>query len=219
MSLSTAQNDLLRQLGTSLDNGLTTDEASARREQDGHFNIVTPPINCPAWACVLLPCIKHVPSMKIFGQIKPDDAEVLRNSKWVRYDSGSLVKGDIIRLEEGDIVPADCVVLTVDSVDELLVDVRYSTGEDKPRSAQPTSATNPSAVAATAKPIQLFWGGQVVQGSTRAVVTAIGPNTLTASLIRESKFPPRGNVMQERAGFSEDVESGIALIGRNEGIQ
>jgi hypothetical protein len=215
MKLSPAQEQLLEQLGSNVAHGLTTDEVSARREQDGSFNVVDPPINCPSWICCLLPCIKHVPSMKAFRQVQPEDAEVLRNGKWIRYDASSLVKGDIIRMEEGDIVPADCVVLSVQSEGDFLVDVRCVAGEDKPRVAYAVPKTG------TVQPIQLFMGGQVVQGSGMAVVTAIGPKTLLASLIRDQRFPPKDNAMATSdithasvGGASTDDEVGISLIGR-----
>lgn len=220
MKISPAQEQLLEQLGVSnVAFGLTADEVSARREQDGTFNVVDPPINCPSWICCLLPCIKHVPSMKAFRQVKPEDAEVLRSGKWIRYDASSLVKGDIIRMEAGDIVPADCVVLTVDSEGDFLVDVKCVAGEDKPRVASAVPETG----SGTVQPIQLFMGGQVVQGSGMAVVTAIGPKTLLASLIREQRFPPKDNamapsdIMHATVGMGDsgsDEEVGISLIGR-----
>jgi len=219
MTLSKPQTDLLDRLKTNADSGLTTDEASARREADGSFNVVDPPINCPSWVCCLLPCIKHVPSMKAFRQIKPDDAEVKRNGKWIRYDATSLVKGDILRIEEGDIVPADCVVLSLESPSDLLVDHRSVTGEDKPRSS---SAVNERG---SAQPTRLFWGAHVVQGSAIAVATAIGPNTLVASLIRGKRFPPRDRILEaeangcfaiaESGGDDEEDQAGISLIARD----
>ena len=158
--------------------------------------------------------------MKAFRRIQPDDAEVLRAGRWIRYDATSLVKGDILRLEEGDSVPADCVVLSLEgSCDELLVDHRYVTGEDSPRGAK-LNAQGKTA------PTQLFWGGQVVQGAALAVVTAVGQNTMVASLIRDGRFPPQGNVL---AGLAEtytvneehelpddqDEEVGISLMSRD----
>jgi hypothetical protein len=226
MKLSPAQEQLLEQLGSNVALGLTADEVSVRREADGTFNVVEPPINCPAWICCLLPCIKHVPSMKAFRQVKPEDAEVLRSGKWIRYDASSLVKGDIIRMEAGDIVPADCVVLSVDSEADLLVDVKCVAGEDKPRVASAVPSTTGTG-SGSVQPIQLFMGGQVVQGSGMAVVTAIGPKTLLASLIREQRFPPKDNAMAPSdimhatvgmdtmgGGSDSDEEVGISLIGR-----
>jgi magnesium-transporting ATPase (P-type) len=206
MTLSKAQEDLLRQLKTNRKSGLSTDEAAERREQDGCFNVVDPPINCPAWVCCLLPCIKSIPSMKAFRMIKPEDAEVLRDGHWVRYDAASLVRGDIIRLEEGDIVPADCVVLSVDDL-QMLVDSRYVTGEEKPRTCEKNPNTD------TSKPVQLFMGSHVVQGSGEAVVTAIGSNTKLAAVIRENKFPPKANLSID---FTDEYpEAGISLVARD----
>lgn len=208
MQLSSSQENLLKQLDVDPEVGLSTDQASARREQAGSFNVVPPPIQCPAWACILLPCIKNIPSMKAYREIKPDDAEVLRNGKYIRYDAASLVKGDIIRLEEGDIVPADCVVLTVEN--ELVVDHRNVTGEIKPRSSRKNSQ-------GLAQATQLFWGGHIVEGSGIVVATAVGPDTLVASLIRESKFPPQGPVIYDGNTVdttNSEEEAGISLVSQ-----
>lgn len=186
--------ELLQELETSMETGLTTDQASQRREQDGCFNVVKPPVDCPSWLCILLPCIKHIPSMKAFAPLKPDDAEVLRNGKWIRYDAASLVRGDIIRLEEGDIVPADCVVVVVHDDTELLVDIRAVAGDERLRSAS----------AGCEGKVQLYLGAHVVQGSATAVITAIGSNTLLATLIQEGRFPAKENM-------GEDEVVGISL--------
>ena len=202
MALSETQKGLLAQLETSYDKGLSSDEASKRRQDDETFNVVDPPVKCPAWICCLLPCIKHIPSMKAFRQVQPDDAEVKRDGRWTRYDAAGVVRGDIIRLEEGDVVPADCVVLTVNGAD-ILVDVRSITGEEKARVIVPEEG-------ATKK---LYYGGHVLHGSCIAVVTAIGPQTLLATLIRDGRFPPKENVVEGQE--EDDAEQGISLITRN----
>ncbi|GAX17132.1 hypothetical protein FisN_5Hh518 [Fistulifera solaris] len=205
MQLSQAQQELVASVKADVEKGLTTDEAAARREKQGSFNTVEPPINCPSWVCCLLPCINHVPSMQAFARIKPDDAELKRNGKWIRYDAASLVIGDIIRLEEGDVVPADCVVLTLEEgTSELLVDHRSVTGEEKPRSAKRRGNF--------VQPTQLFWGGRVVLGSAIAVTTAVGSDTLVASLIRDGRFPPKGDIVT--TDDDADEEAGISLMAR-----
>lgn len=205
MKLSQAQQDLVSKVGADVERGLSTDEATARREKQGSFNTVDPPINCPSWVCCLLPCLNHVPSMQAFARIKPDDAELKRNGKWIRYDAASLVIGDIVRLEEGDVVPADCVVLTLEEgSSELLVDHRCVTGEEKPRSAKHRGDF--------VQPTQLFWGGQVVLGSAIVVTTAVGSDTLVASLIRDRRFPPKGDIVG--AIDDADEEAGISLMAR-----
>lgn len=202
MTLSDAQKDLLVQLGTDYEKGLTMDAASKRRQDDETFNTVDPPIKCPGWVCCLLPCIKSIPSMKAYGRLQPEDAEVKRDGRWTSYDAASVVRGDILRLEEGDVVPADCVVLTVMNNMDLLVDVKGITGEDKPRVVTPEDGL-----------AKLYYGGHVLQGSAIAVVTAIGPQTLLATLIREGRFPPKDNVIEGRD--ENHVEQGISLITRN----
>lgn len=197
--LSEAQEDLLKELNVNYKTGLTNDEASKRREET--FNTIDPPIKCPGWVCCLLPCIKSLPSMKAFRQLQPEDAEIRRNGTWTRYDATSVVRGDVLRLEEGDVVPADIVVLSVTSHD-LLVDVHGITGEEKPRVIVTPQESHDLA--------QLYYGGQVLQGSCIAVATAIGPNTLLATLIRDGKFPLTGGIIED----NDDVEQGISLISR-----
>lgn len=191
---SQKRTQLLERLDVVQDKGLSTDEASSRRQEVGHFNTVDPPIQCPAWICCLLPCIKHIPSMKAYRQMQPEDAEVLRDGRWIRYDASSLVRGDIVRLEEGDVVPADCMVLQLeDGCEEVVVDHRLIQGG--------SPLTNPT---------QMYYGEQLVVGSCLAVCTAIGPETRMARLIQQGKFPSDNSPVME-----EDEEAGISLIERS----
>ena len=180
-SLSKCVKELLEEFETSSEVGLSTDVASERRrrsEQPSGARL-TPPWDCPAWACVLLPCINHLPSMKLFRQICPDDAEVLRDGNWVCYDAASLVKGDVIRLAAGDIVPADCIILKVE--EQLSVDHQHIVQDErKPRLVPVLNIT---------ERIPLYCGGRCLEGSANAVVTAVGNQTLLASLIRKGKWP------------------------------
>ena len=215
-NLSKQQQDVIARFEGNVSIGLTTDEATKRREISGTFNVIKPPIDCPAWVCCLLPCIKNIPSMKSFAMIKPDDAEILRNNKWVRYDSTSLVTGDIIRLDEGDIIPADCIILeNSSSTEEFLIDSKAVVGNDKlqsyPGSNNVSSLTLPL--------VQLYMGSHVVQGGATAIVTAIGQDTLLSNLIKEKKFPPKGNVLLDDDGgdgdgYGEQAEDGISLMSR-----
>lgn len=161
---------------------------------DGTFNVLKPPIDCPGWLCILLPCINHLPSMKAFKSVNPDDAEVCRGGQWTRYDAASLVVGDVIRLEEGDLVPADCIVITVDDDDDILVDLNAVTGLDRPKSiSNDIDGHNMM----TRGQRQLYMGGTVVQGRATAIVTSIGPYTLLGTLIRQNNFPPKNVVLTD----------------------
>lgn len=111
MQLSKEQITLLKSLSTNYTKGLSQNDAALGN--DSEYNIIPAPLNCPQWACILLPCISHIPSMKLYKTIKPTEAEVRKNNKWVVYDAVSILKGDIVRMSDGDIVPADCVVLSL----------------------------------------------------------------------------------------------------------
>lgn len=219
-------NELLKRHESNLKSGLTSEQVRERRSHQ--TNVVDPPVRCPAWICCLLPCLKSLPSRKAFAQIQPDDAQVKRNGKWMRYEASCLVVGDVIRLEAGDLVPADCIVIQVDRPDDthkeslFLVDHSRVTGEERRawRGASEMNAADydveadagaaPSALMQT-----LYWGGQVIQGSAMALVVAIGSDTYVAKSIQQGTFPPKG--MTRVASFqgiepTMEQDEGISLI-------
>lgn len=199
--------DSSKSLVNHLQTGWTSDEALVMREKsgdDGTFNVVKPPIDCPAWLCIMLPCIKNFPSMKAFKSVCPDDAEVCRSGQWIRYDAASLVLGDVIQLEEGDLVPADCVVVAVDDGDvALLVDLKAVTGLERPKSVSNDANSRGQR--------QLFMGGTVVQGRATALVTSIGPYSLLGKLIREGRFPPKEAVLEATVVDGNAAGTGVEL--------
>lgn len=153
--------------------------------------------------------------MKKFRLVQPDDAEVLRDGKWIRYDHASLVVGDVVRLVEGDVIPADCAIISLgmDHVDitnvvdeesstaqgggigqqsavEIIVDSHLITGEIKPRqiSHQSNGAVNS---------VALHFGSRVLQGACIAVVTATGDRVVLAKLIKAGRWPPQTDLSEE----------------------
>lgn len=160
-------------------------------------NIIPGPLNCPSWACIILPCLNHIPSMKLFKKIQPRDAEVWKNKRWACYDASSLCVGDVIRLTENDIVPADCKIVNMgteysderqdltsrDLLLEMVVDFSNVTGRPKPQ----TIGMNADGIVDSP---ELYAGSLVLQGDAVAVVTAIGKQTLLATLILQKKWPP-----------------------------
>ena len=180
--------------------------------------------------------------MKQFRYVQPDDAEVLRDGRWIRYDAASLVTGDIVRLAEGDVVPADCVVIslgmehvdissvvaddeeaggstsTTESLTELTVDSHYITGESKPRHI-------PCRSNQTVESKLLYYGSRVLEGACIALVTGCGEKTILAKLIKERRWPPKGDLseeveeigrmnMEESSNNDDYDSSGIALVQR-----
>ena len=221
---------LLKKHNVSFENGLTSEEVRSRREDAGYYNTVLPPIQCPAWICCLLPCIRHIPSMKLYQQIQPEDTEVRRNNgQYVRYDATTLVCGDIIRIADGDTVPADCIVLQLES-DELLIDHRYITGDDKPVSItrnKDCGSNNTAAVFNVNSVTTIYWGGRVVLGAGIALCTGVGPNTYVSQLIQTKRFPPSNDLstsavttsevhMEEMVQLNGGIDSESNLIGDDE---
>ena len=80
--------------------GLTSDEARKSRQVNG-LNNIPPPIAAPAWLCCLLPCLLKTKSMEQYHECVPEYAFVMRNKRWVKMDSASIVPGDLIRVESG----------------------------------------------------------------------------------------------------------------------
>lgn len=157
--------------------------------------------------------------MKQFRLVQPDDAEVLRDGQWIRYDHASLVVGDIVRLVEGDVIPADCALISL-GMDhesqseinreqfELTVDSHLITGEAKPRQIISNKSDDIDATT-------LYYGSRVLEGACIAVVTATGSRVVLAKLIREGRWPPDEDLSEEVEEINrmenEELESGIAL--------
>jgi len=238
MRLSKEHKELLATLRTNYKTGPKNTNDSHHDHQE--LNIINPPLNCPKWACIILPCIKHVPSMKLFKKIIPREAEVRLGSRWVCYDASSLNKGDIVRLNQGDIVPADVRLLNLglefvydgdgDSDGngneheqqyqesnqetpplELIVDTSQIDGAAKPQ----TISLNADG---TVDAQELYAGSVVLQGGAIAVVAKVGREVLLSRLIKEGQWPP-----QQKKGWQavpkeddDDDQDGISLQRQQE---
>lgn len=98
-------------------------------------------------------------------------ARVRREAVPARIDAASLVPGDIVLLQEGDRVPADCRLITSAVLE---VDQSALTGESLPVEKAAEAVTERDPLALT--PI-VFAGTLVVHGDAEAVVFATGPRT------------------------------------------
>ncbi len=103
------------------------------------------------------------------------EAEVIRNGVAHTVPVSELVPGDLVRLNIGNVVPADIRLL---SVDELECDEGVLTGESLP-SAKTSDAVGRSGLD---QPSCAFMGTVVHQGSALGVVVASGPRTAFGSI-------------------------------------
>ena len=114
---------------------------------------------------------------------------VLRDGKEQDLPDQQLVPGDVLTLRSGDLVPADCYLLTAN---ELFVNEATLTGETFPVDKQPgpVDADTPIANRKNA----LFMGSSVVSGSGTAAIVFTGLNTELGHIAeRINTAPPETN--------------------------
>ncbi len=87
-----------------------------------------------------------------------------------------LVPGDVVLLQAGDAVPADCRIMTAD---ELEVDESALTGESEPVDKHPEPSFSPVLAERSS---MLFEGTTIAAGDTTAVVVAVGPDTAASTV-------------------------------------
>ena len=99
-------------------------------------------------------------------------ARVLRDGSWALVPVRTLVPGDVVQLNAGDIVPGDCLVLESRT---LLVDEAALTGETYP--AEKAPGVVPSDTPIGRRTNGLYLGTHVVSGTGTALVVATGRAT------------------------------------------
>lgn len=190
--------------------GLTTVEATARRARDGANTL--PAAKRPSvfrrllgelthffavllWAAAALAFFAKLPQLSVaiiavivlngvfaliqqaradraadrLQEMLPTRVTVFRDGRRRLIEAEDVVVDDVLLLESGDRVPADAVVL---AENRLLVDSSMLTGESQAN--------------AVAEGEALFAGTFVVEGDSRALVTAIGEHTRLAGIARLS---------------------------------
>jgi len=132
-------------------------------------------------------------------RLLPQQATASRNGEVVKVLVGDLVPGDIVLLEEGNFIPADCRLIEAFG---LRVNTATITGESLPkaRNADP----HPEASPLSAKNIVLA-GTSVVSGQARAVVYATGMRT---------EFGKIAHLTQTAGAATSPLQREIARLSR-----
>jgi len=115
-------------------------------------------------------------------------ARVRRNGQEHEIDASELVPGDIIRITQGDRVPADARLLFINNLE---IDESILTGESLP--VEKDVSPLPSATTLSERKSMIFSGTLVMQGFADAVVTATGNETefgKIAELVAEKHQKP-----------------------------
>lgn len=117
---------------------------------------------------------------------RPRTVRVLRAGREEEVAADTLVPGDVVRLEAGEFVPADCRIL---AASDLEVDESSLTGESLPV-AKTAAATDAAEIAERTS--VLFEGSAIAAGSATAVVFAVGTATEARGLGSSGEAPKTG---------------------------
>jgi len=111
-------------------------------------------------------------------KLLPSQVDVLRDAHVHQLPAEQLVPGDVILLEQGDVIPADCRLLEAFSV---RVNMATVTGEAMPRAR---TAKPSDAVDAVNSPNTVLAGTSMVSGKAKALVLTTGMRTAFGRIAR-----------------------------------
>ncbi|MDR9829932.1 cation-transporting P-type ATPase [Vibrio sp. FNV 38] len=139
--------------------------------------------------------LKAQKGMEALKEMAAPDAEVMRDGKWVSVPAKTLIPGDIIKINTGDILPADVRII---ESNRLTVDEAALTGESEPVNKQ-CEVIEDETVGLGDQKNMGFMTTIVTTGTGLAVVTSTGMETEVGHIAdmmnqtEETKTP-----MQER---------------------
>ena len=148
--------------------------------QEQGLNKIPSPQHCPTWLCCLLPCLRNSRANIKYNEAMADFAEVRRDKVWRRIDPFGVLVGDLIRVTEGNRVPADVRVL--ERGIDCVIDTSTITGKVSKKREREILPTGLEADIVCA-------GCLCVTGFFVGVVIAIGAKTMIGKLITHKRWP------------------------------
>lgn len=127
--------------------------------------------------------IKALGSIEALKKMTESKIAVMRNAKEILIPSSQIVPGDIILLQEGDIVPAD---LRLISAEGLNIDESVLTGESVPMNKE-AAITLPQQTLPYELDNMALSGTVVVRGSAKAVAVYTAKKTYLASIAAKAQ--------------------------------
>ena len=124
---------------------------------------------------------------RLFERTEPP-VSVRRGDQILQISHEELVDGDLVEMVAGEVVPADCRILTASGCE---VDESLLTGESLPvgKSAEPVAG-----VALAERSCMLYEGTTIVAGQVGAVVVASGSHTEVGTALSGVGSPPPSGV-------------------------
>jgi len=128
-------------------------------------------------------------AMAALLRARPRRVTVFRDGQSLEVQALDLVRGDVVRLQAGEAVPADCRIIGGRAIE---VDESALTGESLPvpKSAQPVAAD----LAVAERTCMLYEGTWVAAGEVTAVVVATGEATEARRAVLLAGTPPEAGV-------------------------
>ena len=114
---------------------------------------------------------------------------VLREGAVYRIDGRRVVRGDVLRLKAGDIVPCDCRILQCESLSVYESGITGAQGATHKTACELDADTAPSACVN-----MLFAGSAVLSGEAVAVAVEVGADTLAVRSRGELSLPNSGEL-------------------------
>lgn len=145
-------------------------------------------------------------------QYSPDEAKALRDGHVHRIPAIELVPGDLIDLNVGDKIPADCRLIEILS-STFRVDQSILTGESVSVSKD-TNAVNLSNAVKQDMTNILFSGTTIATGKARALVVEIGENTAIGDIHKSitSQISEKTPLKQKLDDFGDSLAKVITVI-------
>ncbi|EDS76394.1 cation transport ATPase [Clostridium botulinum C str. Eklund] len=141
-------------------------------------------ILCISLTCVTIYSIKEYKNenrLDHLTKIAPSKALAIRDGKSIEINPDELVVGDIIYLEEGDIVPADARLIECYN---LKVKESAITGDNKLVEKYETKIEDREILPSEMKNM-VFKSSFVIEGTAKAIVVEVGDNTKIGSITKE----------------------------------
>jgi len=150
---------------------------------------------------------------KLYAELGSAECTVLRDGMWQPVGIGDLVCMDVIRLRQGDIVPADGILLS----GCVLADESSLTGESQPVAKQKADFTSVglSALPGPPKPgnaDSLFRGSVICSGECTVLVTCVGDKTVYGQAAAELQDTDPPSPLKERLGRLAGIISKIGYV-------
>ncbi|NLH79578.1 MAG: cation-transporting P-type ATPase [Phyllobacteriaceae bacterium] len=148
-------------------------------------------------------------ALEALQRLLPRRARVLRDGELVEVPVETLVVGDVIDVEQGDDVPADCRVL---EAVRLRIDTSVVTGESASRPVDANVSTADDPPRATNL---LLAGMSVVSGRGRAVIFAIGAETEFGRIARltQGAGAATSPLRDQLASLSRTIGAAAVAVG------